>query len=356
VIVGGALARDHGEVYRRILAGVGDSGRLAVIPTASGEPERSGAAWAEEFDACAELPISHVVPITVPRAELANDPATIDALASATSLFFTGGDQSRIVAVFRPESGDTAAFDSVRRVLDAGGTIAGSSAGAAMMCDPMIRGGRSESALREGARFHGVEGGGGVWIGRGMGFFPFGLVDQHFLARGRLGRLLVALIATGERFGFGIDENSAIDVDLATRRIEAIGPTALLLVDASDVVHEGGGYRDARIALLGNGDVVDGRTGVVRPAEHKRALAPQPARHRLEIEASPWDEAVLTDAIARLGRGEARIVRITSGRSVVVLRTLPETRFWSDARTQPHTVTVANLAFDAGVSGTSGVR
>ena len=37
-----------------------------------------------------------------------------------------------------------------------------------------------------------------------------GLVDQHFLQRGRLGRLVAALLATGWRHGFGIDENTAM--------------------------------------------------------------------------------------------------------------------------------------------------
>ena len=36
-------------------------------------------------------------------------------------------------------------------------------------------------------------------VGRGLGFFPLGLVDQHFLQRGRLGRLVAALLATGWR-------------------------------------------------------------------------------------------------------------------------------------------------------------
>ena len=50
-------------------------------------------------------------------------------------------------------------------------------------------------------------------MGTGLGFFPFGMVDQHFIKRGRLGRLVVAMAEAGVRRGFGIDENTALLVE-----------------------------------------------------------------------------------------------------------------------------------------------
>ena len=52
----------------------------------------------------------------------------------------------------------------------------------------------------------------GFRLGSGLGFFPFGLVDQHFLHRGRIGRLLAAARQFDEKVAFGIDENSAMVV------------------------------------------------------------------------------------------------------------------------------------------------
>ena len=86
--------------------------------------------------------------------------------------------------------------------------MSGSSAGAAIMSDPMITSGSSVEALvyPPAPQPHDTR----LSVGRGLGFFPLGLVDQHFLQRGRLGRLVAAMMATGWPHGFGIDENTAM--------------------------------------------------------------------------------------------------------------------------------------------------
>ena len=63
---------------------------------------------------------------------------------------------------------------------------------AASMSDPMIAGGDSLNSLLLGPRTENSKGR-GVEIEKGMGFFPYGFTDQHFLRRGRFGRLVVAL-------------------------------------------------------------------------------------------------------------------------------------------------------------------
>ncbi len=343
VIVGGALSREHGEVFRRVLERVGADGTVGVLPTASGVPDESGPYWRDGFDAWAARPVAEIVPLTTANAERAEAPEIAAEIAACRGLFFTGGDQSRITAVFRPDSGDTPCYRAVRELLDRGGVISGSSAGAAMMSDPMIRGGSSIGALRSGARFGDQEPETGVWIGKGMGLFPYGIVDQHFLARGRLGRLVVALVATHTRFGFGIDEDNALVVDLGTGTIETVGPRALLLVDAGGANRDESGYTGLRIDLLGDGGIADATTGEVRPAAHERRLSPPAAEGTLDVAAKPFDRDALTGAIASLANGEAGTVRIGRADWFVELRRTPSTRFYSDGRTEPDTIHVVGL-------------
>ncbi|MFX8223305.1 hypothetical protein ABTL15_21465, partial [Acinetobacter baumannii] len=65
---------------------------------------------------------------------------------------------------------------------------------------------------------------------RGLGFVgPELFVDQHFLRRGRIGRMLPAMRALGYRVGIGVEENSAIVVK--GDEIEVIGARGALLVE-----------------------------------------------------------------------------------------------------------------------------
>ncbi|MFZ8483275.1 hypothetical protein ACO1NB_13910, partial [Staphylococcus aureus] len=58
------------------------------------------------------------------------------------------------------------------------------------------------------------------------------LIDQHFLKRGRIGRMLPALRALGCRRGLGIDENAAVVIRGAS--VEVIGGSGAVLVDLTD--------------------------------------------------------------------------------------------------------------------------
>ena len=74
----------------------------------------------------------------------------------------------------------------------------------------MIAGGSSEDAVTHGVR---LPDGDGVHIREGMGFFELGMLDQHFLARGRIGRILVsALQENSPQIGLGIDEVNVTNV------------------------------------------------------------------------------------------------------------------------------------------------
>jgi cyanophycinase len=233
LIIGGGLNDDNASISGRFLELAGP-GRIGIIPTASGDPDAgpTNAERLRRFDPGRDVV---VIPLDKDAAARADDPAVAALIRSCSGLWFTGGDQSRITAVFRPgprgAARDTEAYRATLDVLARGGVIAGTSAGAAVMSDPMITGGTSADALANGATWTDQpREGQGVGLAPGLGYFPVGLTDQHFLERGRLGRLVVALRETGVSTGFGVAENAALEVDLARAVARAWGEHAVTVV------------------------------------------------------------------------------------------------------------------------------
>lgn len=90
-----------------------------------------------------------------------------------------------------------------------------------MMPDVMIIEGESQTSPRVDV----------VAMGPGMGFLPGIVVDQHFAQRGRLGRLISALVQQPSVLGFGIDEDTAIVIE--GDELEVVGSGAITVIDES---------------------------------------------------------------------------------------------------------------------------
>ncbi|RXI96517.1 hypothetical protein DS745_22680 [Anaerobacillus alkaliphilus] len=132
------------------------------------------------------------------------NPDNIALINSATAVFLNGGDQSRHARSFLNDDGtDTPVLTALRGIYASGGVISGSSAGAHIQSNPMFGGGTSYSELRSNTP-------GGNGIEPGFGFIAEGIMDSHFDARGRLGRLVVRMRDTNQPYGFGPDENTAM--------------------------------------------------------------------------------------------------------------------------------------------------
>jgi cyanophycinase len=187
VIVGGGALPDAVRDRFLELAG-GKNAHIVVIPTASEKADdpqklRTPAVFRA---AGVDVKVLH----TRKSAE-ANDPDFIKPLTEATGVWLTGGVQSRLIDTYR----GTAVERELRNVLARGGVIGGTSAGAAVMSQVMILGG--QPAAR---------------IDTGFGFLKGVVVDQHFLTRHRLDRLLGVLARFPQYPGLGIDEQTAIVV------------------------------------------------------------------------------------------------------------------------------------------------
>ncbi len=189
------------------LAG-GNDARLVVIPTASSDagdldPERYLTSWR------ARNP-SSVVILHTQSQEVANDPAFVAPLKQATGVWFGGGSQSRIADSYV----GTLVEKELYGVLERGGVIGGSSAGAAIQCRTMIRGGDDVPRMM-----------------RGLDFLPGSIIDQHFLARGRQKRLIRAVKDHPGMVGFGIDEKTALIVTQGSH-IDIVGESCVMVYAA----------------------------------------------------------------------------------------------------------------------------
>lgn len=261
VPMGGAVRGDNDAVRQRLvdLAG-GKDARFVVIPTASGNPVASGEHAAQELRRRgAQVTLLRIAP-SWPGDDLASarraaaDPDNVARIRAATGVFFTGGAQERYADVLNPGGVASPVLQAVRALQARGGVIAGTSAGAAIMSRVMFRDAPNSLLVLKGLLREGKE------MERGLGFVGDELfIDQHFLKRGRIGRMLSAMLAKGYKIGLGVDENTAAVI--RGTEIEIVGATGALLIDLREATMAPGpgpvNVRNARISYLDNGDHYD---------------------------------------------------------------------------------------------------
>ncbi|MDZ7953657.1 cyanophycinase [Nostoc sp. DedQUE09] len=220
VIIGGAEDKEGDSVILRdFVRRAGGTKAYIVIMTAATElPREVGENYIRVFE---RLGAETVRIIDTETREDASSSTALEAISKATGVFFTGGDQARITSILK----DTEIDVAIHQRFSEGVVIAGTSAGAAVMPDVMIVEGDSETHPR-------IE---TVDMGPGMGFLPGVVIDQHFSQRGRLGRLISALVLQPAVLGFGIDENTAMVV--VDNQIEVIGEGAVTIVDESEATY-----------------------------------------------------------------------------------------------------------------------
>lgn len=236
VIIGGAEDREGDCVVLRefLRAAGGVKAHIAVMTAATSMPKEVGSDYIHIFE---RLGAELVEVVDTREREDSEKESNIRIIEQATGIFFTGGDQSKIVDNIKGTPLGKAIHQRYRQ----GAVIGGTSAGAAMMPDEMIVGGASVSNPSVDA----------VELGPGMGFLPGIVVDQHFAQRGRLGRLLAALVLQPAVLGLGIDEDTGIIVH--GDEFQVVGSGAVTVVDETEATHNNleGLLKDEAIALCG---------------------------------------------------------------------------------------------------------
>ena len=269
VIAGGGLQADNSAVYQSIVDARAGDGPLCVVPTASSDPEASMERAVATLTGYGGVGSVKGILISTENPSQAQDPSVVAEVRTCSGFFFTGGSQSRIVDVFLPGGDTTEAYRALWQQWQEGAVVSGSSAGAAMMSRVMIAGGSSADAVTHGVR---LPDGDGVHIREGMGFFELGMLDQHFLARGRIGRLLVSTLQENSpQIGLGIDENTALVVDGDSAWV--VGASGVVVVDGRSLQRTGPSRGlGLRMSLVGAGDLLDLRTLSVQREKTKNPM------------------------------------------------------------------------------------
>ncbi|MCV2353949.1 cyanophycinase [Paucibacter sp. B2R-40] len=272
IIIGGALKYDNDAVWRRIVDAAGGPGaRFAVFATAAASPERSAAQIVAALNtqgARAEaIPVAPRLTGVDLQANL-NDPTLLAKVAAAQGVFFSGGAQELIVDTLQPGGEPTEMLKAIWSVLKRGGVVAGTSAGAAIMSTTMFRDAQDALQVMKGNLRRGKE------LDRGLGFVgPNLFVDQHFLKRGRIGRMLPLMQAEGYKLGLGVEENSA--ALLRGDELEVLGAKGVLLVDLSQASRDpklsSFNIRNAQLSFLDRGDRHNFTSGLTTPSAQKLA-------------------------------------------------------------------------------------
>ena len=189
-------------------------------------------------------------------------------LASLDGVFFAGGDQARHLEALGTavvgEQGYTAGPEwrlICQRHAQGNLVVAGTSAGNHIQGGglwqgrpvPMIGGGDSCPALARGfmpasGASQEAPGTPTLYPHGGLRTFPYGVLDSHFSQRCREGRLVSACLYSHARYGFGVDENTALLVEqphaAGLVRMRVMGEHGVWVVDVqacqSTVTPDGG--------------------------------------------------------------------------------------------------------------------
>ncbi len=255
VVVGGNL-HDTTIVDRFIELAGGPDAPIVVIPTAGGE-----ATYDALYPGLQQFRDRGARNLTVLHTydpKVADTEAFVAPLRKATGVFFPGGRQWRLADAYL----GTLTQDALQGVLDRGGVIGGTSAGATILGSFLVRGDTRGNTIMMGDHQ------------KGFGFLKDVAVDQHLLRRNRQFDLIPVIEAHPELLGIGLDENTAIVVQ--RDQFEVMGQGYVAIYDPHTMVHDRG-----RFYFLAPGDRFDlARRVAARPVQ---STVPVPGP-----EAKPW--------------------------------------------------------------------
>jgi cyanophycinase len=176
----------------------------------------------------------------------------LDSIRHSSLIYLTGGDQSRFMELV----GESTLKDALEEAYERGAVIAGTSAGAAVMSRKMITGDQYKYPEYTGY-FRTIEAN-NMELADGLGFLSSAVIDQHFIRRMRLNRLLSVVLENPELTGIGIDESTALFV--RGHMAKVYGESQVIVVrhpGHASIRHlELLGVKDLRIDILVPGDTI----------------------------------------------------------------------------------------------------
>ncbi len=160
--------------------------------------------------------------ISIRKRHQANNKKYIDRIEAAGAVFFTGGDQVRIIEIL----GKTPLMEAIKHKYehDPKFLIAGTSAGAMALSTVMIYGGGEHEAMLD----HDIK------IKQGLGILNHVIIDTHFIKRGRFSRLAHAVVLYPKKLGIGLGEDTALIVRNGSET-ECRGSGMVVIIDGKNI-------------------------------------------------------------------------------------------------------------------------
>ncbi len=267
IIIGG---HESWETESPILTAVAEAagpedGALVLVTVATHQPEKVAADYIDVFKS---FGMGQTAVLDIRDRKQAYQPDQLAVLDRARAVFFAGGDQLRLSS----QLGGTPILARIHEIFEQGGTIVGTSAGAAAMPEIMMIYGRSEQSLSLND----------LYMAPGLGLISRVVIDSHFAERGRIGRLLLAVAQNPYNMGLGIDEDTAVVVE-NKYDLRVIGSGGVYIVDGQKITYSSLSERHpagivavfgASLHLLGEGDCFNLRSRIptVSPQEEAEAL------------------------------------------------------------------------------------
>ena len=240
------------ELMKQMIATAQLTGKdyIAILPMASAEPDSSFYYIKEDLQTVCGNTIAY---LNFTQSNN-NNRQWLDSLQHAKLIFITGGDQSRFMKAVM----HTPVYDAIHKAYNAGATIAGTSAGAAVISRYMITGNQltSDTVYHETfdkLRINNIE------FEEGLGLLDSVIIDQHFIVRSRYNRLVSALAQYPSFTCIGIDEATAIVVH--RRKITVAGEGQVVLIKNPDLLNITANglikFNDLQISIFTAGDSFD---------------------------------------------------------------------------------------------------
>ncbi|NJR51861.1 MAG: cyanophycinase [Leptolyngbyaceae cyanobacterium CSU_1_3] len=263
MVIGGAEDKVHGRniLHSFFERSGGEDARIAILPCASREPAVIGERYHTIFT---EMGAKAIEVLNIYDRAQCDDVALQEYVANCTGVFMTGGDQLRLCGLLS----DTPIMEIVRSRVQAGAvTLAGTSAGAAVMGHHMIAGGGSGESPNHSL----------VDMTYGLGLIPEVIVDQHFHNRNRMARLMSAIAAHPDRLGIGIDEDTCALFE-GDDILQVLGKGTVTIIDPGEMTYTNQteiGATDPlcmcnlRVHLLSHGSCYDLRKRITIAPGHK---------------------------------------------------------------------------------------
>jgi len=204
IIAGGGALQGTGIVEKFIeLAGGAERGRFVVVPTSGGNFDADGNPRiydeGQVLRSWRERGLKHVTMLHTWDPAVADTEEFARPLEDATAVWFNGGRQWNFVDSYA----GTRTYDAFHRVLERGGVIGGSSAGATIQGEYLVRGDTEGSSVVITDEKEHEE---------GFRFLRQVAIDQHVNARNRWDDIVPLIEQRPELLGLGLSEGTAIVV------------------------------------------------------------------------------------------------------------------------------------------------